>query len=298
MANSPFSGLLLLKKSPGVTSFESLGMIKKALGTGKVGHTGTLDKFASGLLLVLVGKALKLTPLFNSLDKEYRGTIRFGVETDTLDPEGKIIAKGKIPSREELESVLPAFTGEIMQAPPAFSALHINGQRAYELARAGKGPEMKKRPVTVYALEIISWKAPSAEIRVCCSTGTYIRSLARDLALAAGSRAHLTALERTRIGAFRLDEAFDPNEGKAPAFAIRPVDEALFKALKIKRVLWDGEKAAAIMHGKSLDGFADTLPGEPTLAIFGSAGTGPSKLLAVIEQNMGKWSYSHVFANN
>jgi tRNA pseudouridine55 synthase len=128
--NSSPSGLLILNKKPGVTSFEALGVVKRSLGTGKVGHTGTLDKFAQGLLLVLAGRALKLSSWFTHCDKRYRGTIHFGVETDTLDPEGVITGEAAVPSRENLEQALCRFRGEIMQTPPAYSAIHINGKRA------------------------------------------------------------------------------------------------------------------------------------------------------------------------
>jgi len=199
-----YSGLILLDKKPGVTSFEALGEVKRALGTGKVGHTGTLDKFASGLLVVLAGRALKLSKWFSHCDKQYTGTIRFGIETDTLDPEGKVIAEAEVPTREKVEQALSQFTGRLMQEPPAFSAIHINGRRASSLARSGKAPEMKKRPVSIYKLELLSWNPPLADIFVHCSSGTYIRSLARDIALAAGSRAHLCALRRTKVAGFFL----------------------------------------------------------------------------------------------
>ena len=204
-----FNGLLLLNKKPGLTSFESLNVVKKAFSTGKVGHTGTLDKFASGLLLVLVGRAVKLNSMFVGLNKEYTGTISFGVETDTLDPEGAVIAEGDIPSREQVEAVFANFRGDIQQTPPAYSALHIGGRRAHELAREGKAPEMKKRPVTIYELELLSWTPPEAKIHVLCSSGTYIRSLARDIAMAAGSRAHLSALKRNGVGSFRIEDSVD-----------------------------------------------------------------------------------------
>ena len=201
------NGLLLFNKEPGLTSFASLKVVKKAFSTGKVGHTGTLDKFASGLLLVLVGRAVKLASSFVGLPKEYTGTILFGTETDTLDPEGAVIARGELPSREQVEAVLAEFRGEFLQEPPAYSALHIGGRRAHELAREGKIPEMKKRPVKIFELELLSWTPPEAKIHVRCSAGTYIRSLARDIALAAGSRAHLSALNRSAVGTFRLEDA-------------------------------------------------------------------------------------------
>jgi tRNA pseudouridine55 synthase len=202
--NPHTDGLILLNKPHGMTSFDALRDIKRILGTGKVGHTGTLDKFAEGLLLVLTGRALKLSKWFTHCDKQYEGTICFGAETETLDPEGAVIANAPLPSREDVEQVIPKFLGEIEQTPPAYSAIHIDGERASALARRGEALEMQKRPVTIFRLELLSWEPPYAKIFVRCSSGTYIRSLARDIALAAGSRAHLTALIRTQVAGFKL----------------------------------------------------------------------------------------------
>jgi tRNA pseudouridine55 synthase len=199
--------IILLNKPLGVTSFEALYPVKKFLNTGKVGHTGTLDKFASGLMLVLSGRALKQQEKLTHLDKCYEGVICFGKETDTLDPEGKIIAEAPPPSLENLNLALEKFRGEITQAPPEYSAIHINGKRASELARAGKKPEMKKRAVTIYELTLVSYTPPNANIFVHCSSGTYLRSLARDIALACDSRGCLVELTRTKIGEYSLADA-------------------------------------------------------------------------------------------
>ncbi|MCL2441986.1 MAG: tRNA pseudouridine(55) synthase TruB [Treponema sp.] len=199
------SGIILLNKRQGITSFDALRDIKRELKTGKVGHTGTLDKFAQGLLIVLVGRALKLSQWFSGCDKKYEGRIHFGIETDTLDPEGKIIAESDLPTRQKVEDVLNQFTGNILQRPPLYSAIHVNGKRASNLARAGQMPEMKERPVIIYKIELKSWKPPFADIFVHCSSGTYIRSLARDIAAAAGSRGHLCKLVRTQIAGFSLN---------------------------------------------------------------------------------------------
>jgi len=207
------SGIILLNKKPGLTSFEALGEVKRALGTGKVGHAGTLDKFAQGLLVVLTGRALRLTPYFSHCDKQYRGRIRFGAETDTLDPEGSVIAEAQPPSRESVEQVIKTFKGKIMQKPPVFSAIHINGQRASKLARSGEAPEMKEREVTIYSIELEEWEPPFADIFVHCSSGTYIRSLARDIALAAESRGFLCSLTRTQVAGFMLKDAVDGERG-------------------------------------------------------------------------------------
>jgi len=309
---APFCGLLLLNKKSGVTSFDSLLEVKKVFSTGKVGHTGTLDKFASGLLVVLVGRAVKLTPWLSGCAKEYIGKIRFGAETDTLDPEGAVIAQGPLPSRESVEAVLPAFRGNILQTPPAYSAIHIQGRRAHELVREGKEPEMKKRPVTIYNLEILSWTNEEAEIRVFCSAGTYIRSLSRDIALAAGSRAYLSSLTRIKVGAFRLEDAVDaPEDRENLAQALRPLDAALFRDLSLPYFLIDEKAAKAFSHGQPLEGLLAQSHGgsegelyhsgdeAQAAGVFSINSTGePDKLLGVLENRNGRWSYGHVFADN
>jgi tRNA pseudouridine55 synthase len=299
-ASAP-SGLLLFNKQPGVTSFAALGDIKRALGTGKVGHTGTLDKFAGGLLVVLTGRALKLSPWFSHCDKQYEGVIHFGVETDTLDPEGAVAAEAPPPSREAVEAVLPQFTGNIMQAPPAYSAIHINGKRASALARSGEMPEMQKRPVCVYRLELRAWEPPLARMFVHCSSGTYIRSLARDIALAAGSRAHLTALVRTRVAGFSLEDAVaaDAISGAVSAGSLPgPIDTAVFDALALPRFAVDDAEARRIVHGKPLarilDGKAPVFPAGQSEAAAAGIFHG-EELAAVVQKTAAGWQYACVF---
>ena len=178
----------LMDKEPGMTSFRSLSSVKKENRGQKVGHAGTLDSFASGLMIVLIGGATKLTPIFSSFDKEYIAEITFGKETDTLDPEGTVIAEAPVPSREVLEAVIPSFMGKQKQIPPVYSAVHVDGKRAYREARSGKDIEMPEL------------------IRTSVSKGTYIRSLARDIAKRASSRGYLTALRRLRIGPWSLED--------------------------------------------------------------------------------------------
>ncbi|MDR3275864.1 MAG: tRNA pseudouridine(55) synthase TruB [Treponema sp.] len=304
-------GILLLNKRPGLTSFEALAQIKRALGTGKVGHTGTLDKFASGLLLVLVGRAVKLASWFDYSDKVYEGTIKFGQETDTLDPEGTVVVEAPVPSQEALEAVLPKFWGNIMQAPPVYSAVHVEGRRAHELVRSGEAVVMKERPVTIHSLELLSWEPPLAKIRVRCSKGTYIRSLARDVAMAAGSRGHLVQLCRTVVASFTLAEALnlatpgaDSANTAAIAAALRPLDVAVFAALGIPGMAADEETARAMIQGKplgSLLGRLTPLPGETltgdvfSIAVFDQAG-GLVALLNRQEQGSG-WSYGYVYGS-
>jgi tRNA pseudouridine55 synthase len=247
-----FDGLILLNKSSGVTSFEALGPIKKALGSGKVGHTGSLDKFADGLLAILTGKALKLASCFTGCNKHYDALVRFGNETDTLDPEGRVIAEAPIPEKSVLEAALERFRGDIMQTPPVFSAIHVNGKRAHKLARNGVSVEMKPRPVTIHELELTDYSPPFARLGVRCSAGTYVRSLARDIALAAGSRAHLAGLTRTALGTFPLADALSLPPSVKPETvidALRPIDRSVFAALSILVVDVDEKTALAMRRG-------------------------------------------------
>jgi tRNA pseudouridine55 synthase len=213
--NRPRSGLALLRKPEGITSFKALYPVKRAVAPAKVGHAGTLDRFACGLLVVLVGSYSRLAHHVVSREKFYRGLVGFGSETSTLDPEGEVLGVADPPSRKALEDALPAFRGSILQLPPTYSAVHVGGKRAYEIARGGGVPELKERRVEIYSLELISYENGNALIEVRCSSGTYIRSLARDIAIACGSRAHLRCLERLSIGSFQVEdavapEAFDP----------------------------------------------------------------------------------------
>ncbi|WP_010258815.1 tRNA pseudouridine(55) synthase TruB [Treponema primitia] len=299
MTGNRSAGILLLNKSPGYTSFDSLNAVKKALGTPKVGHTGTLDKFASGLLVVLAGWALKLSPWFDRCDKRYEGLIRFGVETDTLDPEGEPIAEADPPSREALEQALSQFRGDIMQAPPAYSAIHLDGKRAYQLARSGVEVKMEKRPVTIHALELRSYDPPDARVYVHCSKGAYIRSLARDIAIAAGSRAHLSALERKRVAGFDIAQAV-PMDAPDLAAAIRPIGADTFEALDIPRITVDEGAAKSMRQGKPLDTLLGDVPAAESLGVFCD-----HDFVAVLVKKQGpgndrwsdRWSYGYVHAS-
>jgi len=296
------AGLILLNKNPGVTSFEALGEVKRALGTGKVGHTGTLDKFAQGLLIVLTGRALHLSPWFSHCDKQYRGRIHFGAETETLDPEGIVIAEAQAPSREKVEQAITMFNGEIMQKPPVFSAIHINGQRASKLARNGEIPQMKERPVTIYKLELESWQPPFADIFVHCSSGTYIRSLARDIALEAGSRAHLCSLTRTQIAGFKLEDAVygekgvesggNPSSSLFPTpYSPLPITKSVISALHLPWFEVTRSEAENIYHGKPLSPIMEK---KPLLTSNAAAVFSGETLIAVVEKIDRTWKYACV----
>lgn len=227
------SGLAAICKPAGLSSFAALGPLKRSLNCSKLGHTGTLDPFATGLLVVLVGPYSHLAPIFSTLDKRYRATLRLGVETDTLDPEGRVVEELPPPSREAFEAALGQFRGPILQRPPAYSALHVDGKRAYERARAGEEVDLPARPVTIYELALESFETESAVISMRCSSGTYVRSLARDLARAAGSCASLAALERSSIGPFTLETAVRP-EDFDPERDLRRLDPGLAAALGLR----------------------------------------------------------------
>lgn len=232
-------GIILLAKTPGLTSFSSLNSVKKALGTSKVGHTGTLDSFAQGLLVVCTGRLTRLAGQITAFDKSYSAVIKFGEETDTLEYTGQIIRRAPLPEREDFEKALAAHTGTIMQAPPVFSAIHIDGKRASDLARSGKEAEIPPRQVTVYEAHTKAVKTDSdgkilyALVDFSVSKGTYIRSLARDIAKACGSAAHLVGLYRTKVGNFRIEDAAGYNLVKDFSIesAIKKMEEEKSKAV-------------------------------------------------------------------
>lgn len=199
---STFS-VTVMKKEGGITSYRALSPLKQAVKGSKVGHTGTLDQFASGIMVALTGEATRLNPLFTACDKRYRAALSFGAETDTLDPEGQVVASGgRIPKREEVEAVLPSFIGPCLQVPPVYSAIHIGGKRAYQEARKGREVVLEPRPVTIHSLSLVDYRDGVAIIDAHVGKGTYIRSLGRDIARALGTYGHLEALERYKVGPF------------------------------------------------------------------------------------------------
>ncbi|MBQ0002607.1 MAG: tRNA pseudouridine(55) synthase TruB [Treponema sp.] len=235
--SSNASGIVLLAKQPGITSFSSLFAVKKALETSKVGHTGTLDSFAQGLLIVCVGNMTRLASHITAFDKTYEAVIQFGKETDTLDPTGNVIETSELPALSDLKKSIQKFTGPLLQAPPSYSALWVNGTRASDLMRKGVQVELDKREINVFSSSLLEIKTedgkniifnddtPSkneissclsdfsnirvqfARVKFHVSKGTYIRSLARDIALDCKSRGHLIGLLRTEIGSFKLENS-------------------------------------------------------------------------------------------
>lgn len=202
------SGWLIIDKEAGMGSTQVVGKTRYLLQAAKNGHCGTLDPFATGVLPIAFGEATKLIPYVTDGDKEYEFWLKFGVTTDTLDCEGEVVADGGIvPTKDEIEAVLPEFLGEITQVPPAYSAIKINGQRAYDLARKGQEVEIPERKITIYGLELLEMcESDVAHCRVQCSKGTYVRTLGADIAKKLGTIGYLQALRRTKCGKFDVSD--------------------------------------------------------------------------------------------
>ncbi|XP_060085363.1 tRNA pseudouridine synthase B-like [Ylistrum balloti] len=200
--------VIFLNKSSGITSHTAIKKIQEILQCKKIGHSGTLDKFASGLVIVLLNKATKLSSFFLTQNKSYHAEIYFGIETDTLDPEGKPIRRGAVPSLSDISCVLADyFSGSIEQVPPLYSAVHVHGKRASSLARQGYSPALNSRKVCIHSYSIVKYAAPLLSILFTVSSGTYIRAIARDLGVLCNSAAYLHALQRTSIGNIQLTDA-------------------------------------------------------------------------------------------
>jgi len=203
------NGILNVNKPSGPTSFDMIRLVRKRTGVKKAGHAGTLDPMASGVLLVLLGQAVRISEYLMNLPKTYRAIVRLGVSTETYDAEGAPVGEEQPieVTREQVEGALGAFVGDIEQTPPAYSAVKVEGQPAYRLARKGAAVALRPRRARVYAIHLLGFAPPRVEVEVECEKGTYIRSLAHDLGQALGCGGHLAALERTRVGPFSVDSA-------------------------------------------------------------------------------------------
>jgi tRNA pseudouridine55 synthase len=216
-------GLLLIDKAPGSTSFQIVSTLRKLTREKTIGHAGTLDPFATGVMVLLIGREFtRLSNKFLECDKTYRATLTLGIATDTYDLDGQIISKSDlVPSFEEVEKALRPFQGEILQIPPMFSAKKIEGKKLYELAR--KGIEVKREPVKVrVSIALLSYAYPHLEITVDCTKGTYIRALAHDIGKTLQCGAHLSKLTRTRSGSFKIEDCIAQDHLKNPTFDLTP----------------------------------------------------------------------------
>ena len=240
-------GLLSIDKPGGITSHDAIDRIRRALGTRKVGHAGTLDPMATGLLLVGVGRATRLLRFLSDLDKTYEGTAQLGVRTDTLDADGDVTGTSDPSSvtPEAIRAAMADLEGESLQRPPSYSAVKVGGRKLYEAARSGEALEADARPIRVRRLELLRLAGDVAEFRVTCSTGTYVRVLLADVGERLGCGAHLVRLRRTAIGPFEVADARPPDDPGAPL----PVERAV---AHLPRLDLEHEEAVAASHGRVL----------------------------------------------
>ncbi|MFL5766316.1 MAG: tRNA pseudouridine(55) synthase TruB [Actinomycetota bacterium] len=239
-------GLLLIDKPPGITSHDVVDRVRRALGTRKVGHAGTLDPLATGLLLVGVGRATRLLRFLSELPKTYQGTALLGVETDTLDADGTIVRRSAVQvDRSALQRALAAKEGESMQAPPAYSAVKVGGRTLHSAARSGEELRAAERSISVESFRLRGFAGDAFDFEVTCSSGTYVRVLVSEVGSELGPGAHLTRLVRTRIGPFSVADARSPEDPGGPL----PVERAVGH---LPRLDLPAEEATAAAHGRVL----------------------------------------------
>lgn len=307
---SVLDGVLLLDKPVGITSARAVAVVKRRLcepGTGpgsgrkagpKVGHLGTLDPFASGLLPMCVGEGTKIAPYLNTSDKRYTGIVKLGVVTDTLDATGQVIEERSAPDPETLDlaALATAFTGPIEQIPPAFSAIKKGGVRMYELARRGEAPELEPRVVTIHSLSIVAAGPDTLSLDVQCSKGTYIRSLARDIGERIGCGALLAELRRTRFGVFSIDgaialDALETDDGRERA--VRAMLSPAKALAGLRELAADGPDAARLRSGQqaALAALPPPSAGDRRAKVVTSDGA----LAAIVCEQAGRWKLERVF---
>lgn len=252
-------GILVLDKPSGPTSHDMVDRVRRASGLRRVGHAGTLDPLATGVLVILYGRGTRVSPYLAASDKEYRARVRLGVVTDTDDADGRVTAERSVPelSSDSIKSALGQFRGTIPQVPPDYSAIQRGGVRAYELARRGETIHQHARPVTIHRLDLVRWSRPDLILEVACSAGTYVRALARDLGEALGTGAHVASLRRLASGRFRVsdgrtwDEAEPALKSHHWADVSHPLDEAF---LHLEPLVLDDASAQRLSEGQAVEG--------------------------------------------
>ena len=251
----PISGWVVLNKPYDMTSTQAVGKVRWLFGAAKAGHAGTLDPLATGILPIALGEATKAVPQVQDGTKIYRFAIKWGSATTTDDAEGSVVATSDIrPDQAALEAVLPQFTGTIWQRPPIFSALKVDGERAYDLARAGEAVELQPRQIDVDAIELIEHGSEQSVLEVTCGKGTYVRSLARDIAETLGTRGHVSMLHRAAVGPFHDEDALSIDQLEALSIEDR---DALLKPVAsgfsdLPEIRLDPQQATAVRHGNAV----------------------------------------------
>jgi tRNA pseudouridine55 synthase len=250
---APF-GILNVDKPSGITSRDAVDRVERLTQPAKCGHAGTLDPIATGVLVVCVGSATRLIQYVQQLPKHYRGTFLLGQRSATDDIEGEVelLDEAPQPTRAEIEATIPNFVGQIMQRPPAHSAIKVGGQRAYDLARRGEEFELPPRPITIHHIKVLEYQFPALSLEVVCGSGTYIRSLGRDLAAELGTAAVMSALVRTAIGPFALEDAVSLNglNGDVLSAKLQP---ALAAVAHLPRVELNDKQLVELRHGRPIE---------------------------------------------
>lgn len=287
------SGVLVVDKPVGLTSHDVVQIIRRGTGIRRAGHTGTLDPRASGVLVVLIGPAVRLSEFVSAEDKRYQATIRLGSSTDTYDaemPPNEPEVEVNV-SREEFAELITHYIGEIEQTPPPYSAVKVQGKRAYDMARRGEEVEIEPRIIQVHSLELLEWALPEVVIDVHCSSGTYVRSLAHDIGEELGVGAHLVGLRRTKSGRFSLRDAVslrrlrDDFEAGTWAQHLIPAAEALgdWPAVEL-----DAEQLELVRHGNRIPAAEGTKGMARAVSMQGD-------LVAIVEVDEGEWQPRKVF---
>jgi tRNA pseudouridine55 synthase len=247
-------GFLNIHKPPAVTSRDVVNRIQRVLPRKtKIGHAGTLDPLATGVLVICIGPATRLVPFIHEFSKSYHAEFQLGVRSDTDDISGQVepVADAPIVPREVIEAALPSFRGRILQTPPQYSAIQIGGRRAYDLARAGESVELQPREMTVHRLELVDFDWPRLTLDIECSSGTYIRSIGRDLGERLSCGGVMTTLVRTAVGPFRIEDAIDPNQLTRETILQRLIDP-LFALPDYPRVVLSNNQIADFYCGRAV----------------------------------------------
>lgn len=250
------NGWINLDKPLNLTSTQAIGRLRRFFSPQKIGHAGTLDPLATGILPIAMGEATKTIPYIQDADKTYQFTITWGQQRSTDDAEGEVIATSDVrPNTDQITAALPQFIGRIQQTPPQFSAIKIDGQRAYDLARAGQSVDIKSREVDIHSITLLSHSADSATLEMTCGKGTYVRSLARDLAISLDTVGYVSMLRRTRVGCFAEKDAIslaileEMHDSSTLSEALLPIDSALDDILALSI---DKKEAADLKNGRAL----------------------------------------------
>jgi len=289
------SGVIVIDKPIGMTSHDVVQVVRKGTNIRRAGHTGTLDPRASGVLVILVGPAVRLSEYVSASDKRYQAVIQLGTTTDTYDADGRVLSTTSVDiSEKQFDDVLQSFVGEIEQVPPPYSSIKVKGRHAYDMARNGEEVDLDPRKINVYNLELLEWAPPEAVIDVFCSSGTYVRSLAHDLGEKLGCGAHLIGLRRTRSGRFtlrdavplrKLKESFEDNTWEK---YLIPAAEALsdWPAIELS-----SEELDIVRHGRRI-------PAEPGVGNMARAISEDGELIGLLEldQETMEWQPKKVFA--